>query len=145
MTLNDSVSTALRHAETHCAERGMRMTPLRRKVLGLLVEADEPVKAYDLLDQMRSADGAAKPPTVYRSLDFLMNVGLAHKVEALNAYIACAHCHDKGGAELYICGKCGSVDERHGAPSPQDAPAGFRTDRSVVEHYGLCAICQPKP
>jgi len=138
----DSVTSALKHAETHCAERGMRMTPLRRSVLALLVEAGEPVKAYDLLDQMRSADGAAKPPTVYRSLDFLMGVGLAHKVEALNAYIACAHCHDTGGAELYICGNCGSVDERHGAPEPQNAPEGFKTDRSVVEHYGLCTNCR---
>jgi Fur family zinc uptake transcriptional regulator len=118
------------------------MTPLRRNVLALLVEAGEPVKAYDLLDRMRSADGAAKPPTVYRSLDFLMEVGLAHKVEALNAYIACAHCHDKGGAELYICEKCGSVDERHGAPEPQNSPEGFVTGRSVVEHYGLCANCR---
>jgi Fur family transcriptional regulator, zinc uptake regulator len=142
MAHSDSVTTALQHAETHCAERGMRMTPLRRNVLALLVRAGEPIKAYDLLDQMRSEDGSAKPPTVYRSLDFLMEVGLAHKVEALNAYIACAHCHDKGGAELYICGKCGSVDERHGAPEPRNAPMGFETERSVVEHYGLCAKCR---
>ena len=77
MAHSDSVTTALQHAETHCAERGMRMTPLRRNVLALLVRAGEPIKAYDLLDQMRSEDGSAKPPTVYRSLDFLMDVGLA--------------------------------------------------------------------
>lgn len=142
MTQRDSVSEALRHADQHCAERGVRMTPLRQNVLALLVEAGEPIKAYDLLDKMRESDASAKPPTVYRSLDFLMNVGLAHKVEALNAYIACSHCHDSGGAELYICGNCGQVTERHGAPEPQNAPKGFVTDRSVVEHYGLCAECQ---
>lgn len=117
------------------------MTPLRRNVLALLVEAGEPVKAYDLLDRMKSSDKSAKPPTVYRSLDFLMEVGLAHKVEALNAYIACAHCHDKSGAELYICKVCGDVSERHGIPEPQNAPDGFVTDRSVVEHYGICSNC----
>ncbi|WP_421785668.1 transcriptional repressor [Hyphobacterium sp.] len=139
---DSSVAAALKHAETHCTQRGVRMTPLRRNVLSLLVEAGEPVKAYDLLDRMRAEDKSAKPPTVYRSLDFLMEVGLAHKVEALNAYIACAHCHDKGGAELYICGRCGDVEERHGVPQPQNAPDGFVTDRSVVEHYGVCANCR---
>ncbi len=119
------------------------MTPLRQNVLALLVEAGEPVKAYDLLDKMRASDKSAKPPTVYRSLDFLMEVGLAHKVEALNAYIACAHCHDDGGAELYICRDCGNVTEKHGAPQPQNAPEGFTTSRSVVEHYGVCKDCQP--
>jgi Fur family zinc uptake transcriptional regulator len=143
MKTADSIERTLDHAESLCRKRGEQLTPTRRRVLGLLLKADGPIKAYDLLEQIRP-DGKAKPPTVYRALDFLMASGLVHKVEALNAFIPCVE-HDHLGhgcsAELYICGDCGSVEERHGTPRPDDAPSGFKIDRSVVEYYGLCERC----
>lgn len=140
MTRTDSIALALAEAGTRCAARGEQLTPVRARVLELLLSADAPVKAYDLLAALKPGPGAAKPPTVYRALDFLMKAGLAHKVEALNAYVGCVH-HDDGGAELFICGDCGNVEERHGAPEPKNTPAGFQIDRSVVEHYGRCEGC----
>lgn len=132
-------------AERFCTERGLSLTPMRRRVLELLVEAGGPVKAYDLLSALKPG-GAAQPPTVYRALDFLTRAGLAHKVEALNAYTACLNGHDEedpctGSAELFICESCGNVDERHMHRTPSDAPDGFVISRSVVEHYGQCARC----
>lgn len=138
----DSLSRALEAAETHCIERGEKLTPVRRRVLELVLEADAPVKAYDLLEALKPGPGAAKPPTVYRALDFLMAAGLVHKVEALNAFVGCSHAHDDGGAELFICSDCGSVEERHGAPDPINMPAGFVIERSVVEHFGHCGNCK---
>jgi len=123
-------------------ERGEKLTPVRKRVLELVLSADGPVKAYDLLEALKPGPGAAKPPTVYRALDFLMTSGLVHKVEALNAFVGCTHAHDDGGAELFICSDCGSVDERHGAPEPMHAPEGFIIERSVVEHFGHCANCK---
>ena len=79
------VEAFLTEAETLAARRGQRLTKIRRKVLRLLLESSEPSKAYDLLANL-DGEGSAKPPTVYRALDFLQDVGLAHKIESLNAY-----------------------------------------------------------
>ncbi|WP_440959169.1 transcriptional repressor [Oceanicaulis sp. LC35] len=142
--MNSAIQT-LDAAERFCTERGLSLTPMRRRVLELLVEAGGPVKAYDLLSALKPG-GAAQPPTVYRALDFLTRAGLAHKVEALNAYTACLNGHDEddpctGSAELFICESCGNVDERHMHRAPSDTPEGFIVSRSVVEHYGQCARC----
>jgi Fur family zinc uptake transcriptional regulator len=139
--LSPAQTSALAAAETLCAKRGERLTPVRRRVLELLVESDTPLKAYDLLDKLKPGPGAAMPPTVYRALDFLMGLGLAHKIEALNAYVSCGHSHEGHGAEMFICTGCEAVEERHGAPHNACAPDGFVIQRSVVEHFGLCANC----
>src|SRR5579871_4177365 len=86
----ETVAESLKQAEKLIEQRGGRLTPLRRKVLTLLLESHGPAKAYDLLQQLGD-DGAAKPPSVYRSLDFLLEMGLAHRIESLNAFIACGH------------------------------------------------------
>jgi len=138
----DSLTKALDAAEAHCLDRGEKLTPVRKRVLELVLEADTPVKAYDLLEALKPGPGSAKPPTVYRALDFLMTAGLVHKVEALNAFVGCSHAHDEGGAELFICSGCGTVEERHGAAVPTNAPQGFMIQRSVVEHFGQCANCR---
>lgn len=132
----------LQAAEAECARRGLSLTPIRRRVLELLVEAGGPVKAYDLLAALKP-DGAAQPPTVYRALDFLTKSGLAHKVEALNAYTACLHGSEPGdAAELFICEACGEVQERHTHRHCEDhLPDGFEVERSVIEHYGRCGRC----
>ncbi|XBQ14905.1 MAG: transcriptional repressor [Oceanicaulis sp.] len=131
---------AMKTAERFCRRRNLSLTPVRRRVLELLVEAGGPVKAYDLLAALKPG-GAAQPPTVYRALDFLTKAGLAHKVEALNAYTACLHGEEEGGAELFICEGCGAVEERHVHADAEHAPAGFTVARSVIEHYGRCAAC----
>ncbi|MCR9130285.1 MAG: transcriptional repressor [Alphaproteobacteria bacterium] len=131
----------LEAAERVCARRGLSLTPVRRRVLELLVDAGGPVKAYDLLAALKPG-GQAQPPTVYRALDFLTKAGLAHKVEALNAYTACLHGAEAGAAaELFICEGCGAIQERHVHRHCQDLPEGFHVDRSVIEHYGQCAAC----
>lgn len=142
----DEVAETLAAIEASCTRRGLQLTPVRRRVLQLLMEASSPVKAYDLLAALKP-DGAAQPPTVYRALDFLTKAGLAHKVEALNAYTACSHGdhadeHADDTAALFICDVCGSVEERHIPKLSGDgAPEGFTVARSVIEHYGRCAAC----
>ncbi|MEO1039284.1 MAG: Fur family transcriptional regulator [Pseudomonadota bacterium] len=131
---------ALNAAEAQCRARGLALTPVRRRVLELLLEAGAPLKAYDMLSQLKPG-GGAQPPTVYRALDFLVGAGLAHKVEALNAYTACAHGDAGGRAELFICETCGHVEEHHARADIADTPKGFHVERSVVEHYGRCSAC----
>ena len=72
-----------------CARRGARLTRLRRRVLELVWQGHAAVKAYDLLAELDRKDATAKPPTVYRALDFLMAHGLVHRLESLNSYVGC--------------------------------------------------------
>ena len=130
-----------------------RFTPLRAHVLELIIAHGKAVKAYDILDKLRPDVGSPKPPTVYRALDFLSRHGLIHRVEALNAYIACDHnhvydhAHDHGDgshrhlAEFFICEKCHSVEESRAHDHAECKPDGFSIARSVVEHYGICKNC----
>jgi Fur family zinc uptake transcriptional regulator len=119
---------------------GERFTPLREHVLELIISDGGAIKAYDLLDRLRPDLGSPKPPTVYRALEFLSKHGLIHRVEAINAFIACDHQHEGHLAEFFICENCQSVEERHAHDHTDCKPDGFEINRSVVEHYGQCAL-----
>lgn len=136
-----SVSEQVNAARKICESQNERFTPLRAHIYELIVRADGPIKAYDLLEQLRPDRGSPKPPTVYRALDFFARLGLVHRVEALNAYIACDHTHPGHIAEFFICQDCDIVIETHGHGHENCAPAGFTISRSVIEHYGKCQNC----
>ena len=139
---NADVKARLEAARALCEQRGERFTPLREHVLELVIRDGGAVKAYDLLDRLRPDIGSPKPPTVYRALDFLSRLGLIHRVEALNAFIACDHSHEGELAEFFICESCDRVEERHAHDHTDCKPDGFRISRSVVEHYGECRACR---
>jgi Fur family zinc uptake transcriptional regulator len=120
---------------------GERFTPLRSHVLELIISDGGAIKAYDLLDRLSPDLGSPKPPTVYRALEFLSKHGLIHRVEALNAFIACEHNHKGHLAEFFICESCKTVEERHAHDHSDCKPDGFQINRSVVEHYGQCGRC----
>ena len=131
------VEAFLAEAEEIAARRGQRMTKIRRKVLRLLAEQDEPAKAYDLLDNL-DGEGAAKPPTIYRALEFLQEVGLAHKIESLNAYVACGHVGHTHSAVFLICNQCGKATELHAVGTAETLQtetesAGFSLTHAVIE------------
>jgi Fur family zinc uptake transcriptional regulator len=137
---------ALQHAEALCAARGVRLTPLRRRVLELVQSRPEAVKAYDLLAQLSTEDHAAKPPTVYRALDFLLEQGLVHRVDSLNAFVSCNHPDTPHAAHLLLCMQCGRVQELHSdALDAEIAQAvtstGFVAHHARLEVQGLCPDC----
>ncbi|MEO1029076.1 MAG: transcriptional repressor [Pseudomonadota bacterium] len=139
------IEAFLEDAERMTAKRGQRLTPIRKKVLRLLLECEQPSKAYDLLANL-DGEGAAKPPTVYRALDFLQEAGLAHKIESLNAYVACGHAGHTHSAVFLICSRCGGAEELHAVESARALEAeaeiaGFSIDRAVIEARGLCRNC----
>ena len=140
--------------ERACTERGLRLTAIRARVLELVAEAGQPIKAYDLLDQLRvdkSADGegagAAAPPTVYRALDFLMANGFIHKLESVNAFVACHHPNaNQHSVPFLICDRCHSATELEDASivASLDVAAralGFAPQAQTLEVHGLCARC----
>ncbi len=137
----------LARAAALCADAGESLTPLRRRVLELLIDAGGPAKAYDLLDGLKTEAGPAKPPTVYRALDFLTRLGLAHRVETLNAFVAC----DVGACArttiFLICTLCGRTEESdagHALVDVSEAAAreGFAIERTMIEARGACAACR---
>ncbi|MBY0335169.1 MAG: transcriptional repressor [Acetobacteraceae bacterium] len=138
-------------AEAQCAARGAQLTPLRRLVLRLVLEAGQPVGAYALLDRLKTERGqAAAPPTVYRALDFLLEQGLIHKVERLNAFLPCIeahHGHDHHHPHQFLicrnCGRTAEVSDHAVMHALEEAArrAGFRLERATVEAEGLCAAC----
>lgn len=142
----DALSRGLAAAEARCEAAGQRMTAPRKRVLQMLLEAGQPVKAYDLIAAFGEDGAPAKPPTVYRALDFLSKQGLAHRIESLNAFIACGGGGEGHAAAFLICDCCGATREI--APSGVSeierlaGAQGFRLTGLMVEAHGLCSDCR---
>ena len=141
-----ALSRILKRAEALCRERGARLTEQRKAVLQLLCVSDKPLSAYELLERMRGVVRNPAPPTVYRALDFLLEQGLAHRLESLNAYVGCAHPDHPHASQFLICDDCGDVAEVEDPIVARSLKAagkeiGFRTRRPVVELLGTCAQC----
>jgi Fur family zinc uptake transcriptional regulator len=140
----------LAEAETLCRERGTQLTALRREVLELLLRRNGTAKAYDLQDDMRARHGRVAPTTVYRALDFLMDQGLVHRVDAVNSFVACnsdhAGHHPGHHTLMVVCARCGAVAELHDhdamgviAQRLRSGVPGFV--ETGIEIKGVCARC----
>ena len=139
--------------EAACQARGLRLTPVRARVLGLIADAGMPVKAYDLLEMLKPSGaqdegvGAAAPPTVYRALDFLLANGFIHKLESVNAFVACHHPNTaQHSVPFLICDRCHSAVELEdravvAALDERARALGFMPQAQTLEVHGLCARC----
>jgi Fur family zinc uptake transcriptional regulator len=142
----DSLGLELADAETRCQSTQERLTPPRRRVLELLLQSDTPLKAYDLIAAFGLKGESAKPPTVYRALEFLERMGFANRIESLNAYVACGHWKHGHAAVFLICDKCGMAGELHANDSVKKLTqevesVNFKMRSAVIEIRGLCEAC----
>ena len=140
------ISDVVAAAEAYCRQAGLRFTPIRRQVLEILLEEHRAIGAYSILDRLRKNGFSSQPPIAYRALDFLMTHDLAHKVEKLNAFIACTRPSQKHMPGFMICRVCSSVAETYlktaGAALGDIAQeAEFRIEHSVIESEGVCSSC----
>ncbi len=143
------VDQVLSATEDICAETGLRLTPVRRKVLELLLQEHKALGAYALLDLLRDAGFGSQPPVAYRALDFLVENGFVHKIERLNAFVACMHPGETHSPAFMICRKCEAVAEASSTPARTALGAaaratGFQIERTVVEAEGVCPACVDK-
>ena len=138
------VHDALHSAEAVCAAAGLRLTQVRRRVLEILLESHAALGAYDVLARLDAEGLGSKPPVAYRALGFLVDHGFAHRIEGLNAFIACAHPGADHAPAFLICRGCRTVAEtRATAPMGQAAAqTGFAIEQTVMEAQGLCPACQ---
>lgn len=142
-----SAEKILSQAEVICQQRSVRLTPQRLEVLRLMSEQNGAISAYDLLDLLRASEPQAKPPTIYRALDFLLEQGFIHRVESTNSYVVCHHFEEPSHTSaMLICDRCGSVAEQH-ANGVEDIlkslalKSGFTLGHSVIEAHGFCEKC----
>jgi len=148
MGFSPRTESLLNRANGICDGRGVRLTDLRRQVLGLILDREAPTGAYDLLDQLRATRHGAAPPTVYRALEFLLEQGLIHKLERLSAFVGCIadEDHHEHAAQFFICRTCGKVTELedHELSDALEHAArrlGFTLGKATIEAEGQCASC----
>lgn len=136
----------LAHAEQHCAERGLRLTPVRRRTLEILAEAHKALGAYEVLGRLAEEGFGGQPPVAYRALDFLVEHGLVHRIRRLNAFAACMHPGEDHAPAFFICRSCEAVAEApiavvRAALDETAAALAFRIERLNLEAVGLCPKC----
>jgi Fur family zinc uptake transcriptional regulator len=141
------IDDALAAADRLCTAKGLRFTPLRRRVLELVWSSHKPVGAYALLDQLRDEDLGSAPPTVYRALDFLIEHGMIHRIERMNAFVGCSHPGENHRGFFLICGECGNAEELESASLADTIAAsagrrGFAARDMTLEVTGLCGQCR---
>ena len=144
------IDAALSAARKLCGERALRLTPLREQVLQLVWQSHKPLGAYAILDLLSAANGGEKsrqaPPTVYRALEFLLEHGLVHRINSLNAFIGCSQPHAHHNSHFLICRNCATaleiVDPTIGTAIHNAAKlARFSEENACVEITGLCPNC----
>lgn len=136
----------LADAEAICRRSGARLTRLRRQVFLILAQAPGPLTAYELLDRLR-AERSATAAGVYRSLDFLVAHGLAHRLELRKAFVACAHPDHPHVSQFLICRRCGTTveleDDRIASVVGEwSERLGFKVEAETLEISGSCSSCR---
>jgi Fur family zinc uptake transcriptional regulator len=138
---------AMARAEMLAEKAGAKLTAVRRRVLEILLESHRAIGAYEMLDRLAAEGFGRQPPVAYRALDFLVEHGLAHRIQRLNAFAACHHAGAAHEPAFLICRACGLLAEAPGlgarrALDLQAAKAGFTVERASIEALGLCPACK---
>jgi Fur family zinc uptake transcriptional regulator len=142
------VADALARADEACDARGVRLTPLRRRVLQALAESHSPLGAYEIVERLKKTREPVPAMSVYRALDFLLAEGLAHRIESQNAFLACIHGHETDDIVLFLlCERCKRVAEVTSGALGRDLSqatrgVGFSAKARVLEVSGLCNACK---
>lgn len=143
---NQCTARALDEAEARLTKAGARLTPVRRRTLEILLESHRAMGAYDMLQRLAGEGYGNQPPVAYRALEFLVQNGLAHRLQRLNAFAACLHPGHEHAPAFLICRECDKLAELPAAPvrdtlTDLAKDSGFRVERVTIEALGLCPAC----
>ena len=144
---NNCIAGAVSSAQAFCRDAGLKLTPLRARVLEILLQEHRAMGAYEVLDRLREDGLGSQPPAAYRALEFLVTNGFAHRIERLNAFIACTRPGESHRPAFLICRMCNHVAEAAGPSAGAGLgkianDAGFAIENTVVEAEGICPNCQ---
>lgn len=145
-SLNDN-QDKINQIASFCVSNNIRLTELRKEVLSIILNSNKAISAYEILPLLKNREKPAAPPTVYRTLDFLLENGFIHRLSSINAYIPCCHPRDVHTSAFLICNDCNSVFELSKKPLFNELEAvlqlhEFTAHQSVVEVFGLCGSCK---
>ena len=140
------IEDALKNADLICRNKGLRFTPIRKIILEMIWASHNPIKAYDILDLLQKKFSTARPTTVYRSIDFLIENGFIHKLNGLSAYVGCSHPQAHKNCYFLICNDCGSIEECFDDNLTQiinttSNTRKFEPDKITIEVQGKCQGC----
>ena len=144
----DCMAAALEDARAVCIERGVRLTPVRQRVLEIIWQGHRPLGAYAILEVLSGEGHSPAPPTVYRALEFLLTQGLVHRLSSLNAFVDCSRPGHPGAGQFLLCTECGTAAELNDpgierAIEIGAAAEGFVCNDHTVEISGICPNCRP--
>ena len=150
--MDQTIQAIIEQAKQNCASEGVKLTTKRENILSSIIVAGEAVSAYELADLYKEQFGQTIPAmSVYRILDFLVELSLVHKLTSANKYIACSHIscsHQHEIPQFLICESCQSVTEIGVKNAVLDElkssveKTGFKLTNQQLELKGLCADCQ---
>lgn len=145
--MGNAIAGSAEDAARIAAGRGINLTETRRRVFELVLKAGQPVGAYRLMDEMKGGRGRVMPPTVYRALNYLLEHGLVHRIESLNAFVACTRVEHDHEGQFLICSECGHTEELadEGIAKQLRIRAeskGFVLTHQTIELRGLCKNCR---
>lgn len=146
-THHKCIDEAIKKAEFLCRTNKVFFTPLRKAILELIWQSHLPLKAYDILEQLKVKNSSARPITIYRSLDFLIENKMIHKIESQNSFFGCSHPGEHRNCYFTICQKCNMVTELCNEEfslqiEKQINKSCFQTKTIILEIQGLCSNCQ---
>ena len=139
------------HNHDHCnCNETVNLTKIRKCVYDTIVNENGPIKAYDIIERLRDADLKLTPATIYRSLDYHIEKGLIHKINALNAFVSCTcdnHNHEHKTSLMLICSKCHRAQEILDSELCDSIHEhifkhGMVLEHNCIEIQGICSDCQ---
>ncbi len=143
------VDAALSQARALCEQKGARLTRVRQRVLELVWQSHKPIGAYDLLPLLAEEGFNSAPPTVYRALDFLLDLGLIHRLTSINAYVGCTQPGHSHATCFFLCRECGCAQELDSQlyeplAAKVEEQLGVSVENQIAELSGLCPGCAGK-
>jgi Fur family zinc uptake transcriptional regulator len=143
---NKCIEDSFEKAKEICNKNGLRFTDLRQKIFSIILQNHQPSKAYDVLSILQKEDSSAKPATIYRALDFLIECGLLHKLHISNSYVVCSHPLKHNRCSFLICNECNEVQESCDKDLATEvdnigSKNNFKIEYVAIEIRGVCSSC----
>jgi len=144
--IKSMVKAVIQLASHYCEKNKHRLTEPRLAVIEIIAASTKPISAYEILATLGKVTNNPKPPTVYRAIEFWQKIGFIHRIESLNAYVACEAGHQHNGTQFMICDDCGTVTEKHLCELPETLKDStvddtFTPSRWYFEIHGVCKAC----
>jgi len=144
--LNASIS----RVDEICRSNKLGFTDIRKLVFQIIIKNNKPIKAYQILDEIRNiTNKPSHPPTVYRAIDFLIENGFVHKLNSINSFVGCFHPKTHEECYFLICKKCNLYqeccdDSLKDRISKTAVHNKFVISNTTLEIEGHCLDCSQK-